>query len=188
MKNPRRGHDAQGRLKKVNLDWTAEGYSNFMAPMRMERIAEQVSLLPDNDPDKSVFTMDVLKPETDTYLTPSWDEMVPFPMTWKLRFDGFGRSDYSTDGRTSLPYGKLKSPWLPDDAPPWYQPQGASYVGGSFAEAMCVCASPGTHCPCFSSGAKSDDTAVAQSRVPTAALHEPTLSTGCRLPSEEVHT
>ena len=30
MKNPRRGHDAQGKLKKINLGWTAEGYSNFM--------------------------------------------------------------------------------------------------------------------------------------------------------------
>lgn len=35
MKNPRRGHDAQGRLKKVNIDASAEGYSNFMAPMRV---------------------------------------------------------------------------------------------------------------------------------------------------------
>ncbi|KAI9705161.1 MAG: hypothetical protein M1820_005308 [Bogoriella megaspora] len=179
MKNPRRGHDAQGRLKKVNLHWTAEGYSNFMAPMRIDRIAEQVKHLPPNDPDKNIFTMKVLKPETDTYLTPSWDEMVPFPMTWKIRFDGFGKSDYSTDSRSPHPYGRLKSAWLPDDAPPWYQPQGASHVGGSFADVACICAHPETHQSSLSLGKKT--------HVPTAASPEPTLSTGCSLCSKTVH-
>ncbi|KAL9064876.1 MAG: hypothetical protein Q9157_007672 [Trypethelium eluteriae] len=180
MKNPRRGHDAQGRLKKVNLHWTAEGYSNFMAPMRIDRIAEQVKRLSPNDPDKNIFTMEVLKPETDTYLTPSWDEMVPFPMTWKIRFDGFGKSDYSTDSRPPHPYGKLKSAWLPDDAPPWYQPQGVSHIGGSFADVACICANPETDHSCLNSGKKS--------HVPTAALREPTLLTGCCLPAKTVQS
>lgn len=134
MKNPRRGHDAQGRLKRVHLDWTAEGYSNFMAPMRMDWIAEQVKRLPKNHPNKDVFTDSVLRPETDTYLTPNWDEMVPFPMTWKIRFDGFGESDYRSKGIPSHPYGSLATPRLPDDAPPWYQPRGASHFGGAFGE------------------------------------------------------
>ncbi|KAI9667934.1 MAG: hypothetical protein M1821_000754 [Bathelium mastoideum] len=188
MKNPRRGHDAQGRLKKVNLHWTAEGYSNFMAPLRMERIAEQVKRLPPNDPDKNIFTMEVLKPETDTYLTPSWDEMVPFPMTWKIRFDGFGKSDYSADGRPANPYGMLRSAWLPDDAPPWYQPQGVSHIGGSFADVACTCANLETYHSCPDPGKKlhEDGPEIAQSRVPTAALREPTLSTGCSLPTKTV--
>lgn len=42
MKNLRRGHDAQGRLKKINIDSTYEGYANFMAPMRMKKIAFEV--------------------------------------------------------------------------------------------------------------------------------------------------
>ncbi|KAL9094108.1 MAG: hypothetical protein Q9165_003523 [Trypethelium subeluteriae] len=190
MKNPRRGHDAQGRLKKISLHWTAEGYSNFMAPMRIDRIAEQVKQLPSNDPDKNIFTMEVLKPETDTYLTPSWDEMVPFPMTWKIRFDGFGKSDYSTDSDPSNPYGKLKSAWLPDDAPPWYQPQGVSHIGGSFADVACACANPETNHSCLNPGQKSheDGAEPAQSRVPTAALREPTFSAGCKLPTKMVHT
>lgn len=151
MRNARRGHDAQGHLKKINLGWTAEGYSNFMAPMRMDRIAETVKRLPPDDPDKDIYTDKVLRPENDVYLTPSWDEMIPFPMTWKIRFDGFGPSDYSWEGQA---YGRLRSAWLPDDAPPWYQPRGPSHVGGSFA-----------------GGTKSDK--------PTAAEREPTLSTGC---------
>lgn len=86
-KNLRPGHDAQGRLKKVNIDTSYEGYSNFMAPGRMRRIAAQVKASVDNAKDKTkakeeadkVFTKDVLKPRTDTYLTPEWDEFVPFP-------------------------------------------------------------------------------------------------------------
>ena len=140
MKNPRRGHDAQGRLKKIHLGWRAEGYSNFMAPKRTEWIAEQVKRLSDKHPDKVIFTNDVLEPETDTYLTPNWDEMVPFPMTWKIRFDGFGKSNYRSEGSPSHPYGKITTVRLPDDLPPWYQPQGASHVGGTFADVSCICA------------------------------------------------
>lgn len=74
MKNPRRGHDAQGLLKKVKLDASSEGYSNFMAPMRIQRIAHESTGVAGG-----VYTEEILKPATDTYLTPEWDEMVPFP-------------------------------------------------------------------------------------------------------------
>lgn len=77
MRNPRRGHDGQGRLKRVKYDSSAEGYSNYMAPMRMERIAQQTKLT-DRDTDK-IYTADLLRPSVDTYLTPEWDEYVPFP-------------------------------------------------------------------------------------------------------------
>ena len=77
MKNVRRGHDAQGRLKKINIDSSDEGYSNFMAPMRMRRISRQVDMVEDDTDD--IYTREILRPATDTYLTAEWDEMVPFP-------------------------------------------------------------------------------------------------------------
>ncbi|KAK5110343.1 hypothetical protein LTR62_006051 [Meristemomyces frigidus] len=167
MKNARRGHDAQGKLKRIDLDYTAEGYSNFMAPERMDWIARQVSNLPSTDPDKTVFTPQVLRPGTNTYLTPLWDEMVPFPMTWKVRFDGFGASDYSTQGH---PYGALRTAWVPDDMAPWYQPQGPSHTGGTFGDVVCVCVGK--------------ESSVALPGRPKVA---PTLTSGCGLGCGGVH-
>lgn len=135
MRNPRRGHDAQGRLKRVRIDKSTEGYSNFVAPMYMEKIEH----LADKNPGEweKLFTKKVLKPETETYLTAEWDEMVPFPNTWKIRFSGFGRSDYtSKDKSNTNPCGMLKQVELSPDvlaAPPYYQPQGPSHFGGTFA-------------------------------------------------------
>lgn len=91
MRNLRRGHDRQGVLKKINLASSSEGYSNFMAPMRMMAIEAEVEkqlkeAKAQKPPNKErvreledLFTTQVLKPATDTYLTPEWDEMVPFP-------------------------------------------------------------------------------------------------------------
>jgi hypothetical protein len=182
MRNPRRGHDAQGRLKRIHLDSVAEGYANYMAPMRVKRIED----------DK------LLNPETDTYLTPTWDEFVPFPMTWKIRFDGFGKSNYN-DEQTNNPYGRVKTaPALPDYAPPWYQPKGPSSIGRTFGSTVvCICAEARTEaeaqhkaaqpsngeeeehshqCPCFGYSKKS------------GPKHETAqLSTGCGLGDSHVH-
>ncbi|CAM1511037.1 Fc.00g085500.m01.CDS01 [Cosmosporella sp. VM-42] len=139
MKNLRRGHDGQGKVKRVYIDQSYEGYSNYMAPMRMREIELEVERQrkeAEANGDKAeieqlsrLFSAKrVLKPRTDTYLTPEWDEMVPFPTTWKVRFDGFGVSDYGGD---TLPY--LQQVTLPDFMPPWYQPTGPSSTGGSFA-------------------------------------------------------
>lgn len=198
MKNPRRGHDAQGRLKRIRLDSTPEGYANYMAPMRVSWIKEQVKRLKDKEADK-IFTDDILRPEADTYLTPTWDEFVPFPMTWKIRFDGFGESNYKVDNN---PYGRVKTtPTLPDFCPPWYQPQGASTVGGAFAPVVCVCADAEAeaeaedeatqlpngqagkekenkhehHCPCLGHSKKKLEPKTTQ------------LSTGCGLSDNHVH-
>jgi hypothetical protein len=139
MKNPRRGHDTQGRLKRVHLDQTTEGYANYMAPMRVQRIKEQESQRGEKASKLNVMTHQILNPEFDTYLTPNWDEFVPCPMTWKIRFDGFGESNYKD--HTGNLYGRVKTgPTLPDYLPPWYQPQGASTVGGAFADIVCICA------------------------------------------------
>ncbi|KAL8697068.1 MAG: hypothetical protein Q9224_002486 [Gallowayella concinna] len=45
-----------------------------------------------------VFSKDILKPQCETYLSAEWDEMIPFPTTWKVRFDGYGPSKYGKDG------------------------------------------------------------------------------------------
>jgi hypothetical protein len=188
MKNPRRGHDAQGELKKINLDYTPEGYTNYMAPGRVSWIEQQVKKLDDDKEAHEIFNHDVLGPETDTYLTPTWDEYVPFPMTWKIRFDGFGESDYK-DGAN--PYGRVKTtPTLPDYCPPWYQPQGPSTEGGAFASTVCVCAAEADveteldeegeeihkpHCPCVGGSKKKFGPMTAQ------------LSTGCGLSDNCVH-
>ena len=172
MKNIRRGHDAQGRLKKVRIDQTYEGYANFMAPMRMTRIERDVKLAKAKEEEEAekkrktgttvyedqklkkdlanVFDVHILKPSTETFLTAEWDEMIPFPTSrssffarpsllyhttlaniaaaWKVRFDGYGKSDYGKD------FALLRKDKLPDDFPPFYQPQGASHFGGSFAD------------------------------------------------------
>ncbi|KAI1159060.1 heme peroxidase [Nemania serpens] len=176
MRNPRRGHDTQGFVKKVRLDYTSEGYANYMAPMRLSHIAAQVRAHR-GDSNAKVYSDRVLRPGTDTYMTPTWGEMVPFPTTWKIRFDGFGASDYSSvDGK---PFGKLIVPKLPDDAPPFYQPQGLSHFGGTFAD--CECAT-GT-CQCSK---KHDEQGMKDGDGKSAPLTDiaakmPTLSTGCSL-------
>ena len=95
LKNLRRGHDTQGRLKRFRIDQTSEGYANFMAPMRVEEIRREAKRQKTDEVDtlthsnsyqaeawetkKDIFDDDILKPQTDTYLTAEWDEMIPFP-------------------------------------------------------------------------------------------------------------
>lgn len=82
LKNLRRGNDTQGYLKKIKLDSSSEGYSNFMAPLRMKMVEADAKYARGHsnaqDADK-VFDKRILRPSTDTYLTPEWDEFVPFP-------------------------------------------------------------------------------------------------------------
>ena len=165
MKNLRRGHDTQGTLKKINIDQTFEGYANFMAPDRMEKIRSAVEEKADPQAGNRIFDEGILKPRTETYLTPEWDEMIPFPTSkfslfvtlcfvfffqrsprlsltiyafktaWKVRFNGYGPSEYD--------YDSLVKRRIPDN--PLYQPQGASHHGGSFADSACGC---GKACEC----------------------------------------
>jgi hypothetical protein len=169
MKNARRGNDTQGRVKRVRLDASAEGYTNYMAPMRIQRISKQVELLDDGKSAKEIYTHKLLKPETETFLTAQWDEMVPFPNTWKIRFDGFGPSDYDGDvNGVPQKFGKLREPEIADDRPPYYQPRGASHTGGTFADVACTCSTPAHN---------------AKAMVPAKAVkpteQQPILSNGC---------
>ncbi|KAI9723451.1 MAG: hypothetical protein M1828_004181 [Chrysothrix sp. TS-e1954] len=157
LKNLRRGHDVSGHLKKIQIDSTNEGWANFMAPLRVKSIAQAVaveSAKKDSEYSKeylrSVYDPNVLKPAYETFLTPEWDEMVPFPTTWKVRFDGYGPSDYGDIDRLPM----VVPDKLPDFFPPFYQPQGASTFGGSFAEVVCICNTPGLACKC--KGAKEE--------------------------------
>jgi hypothetical protein len=139
LKNLRRGHDTQGVSKKVSIDASSVGYANYMAPMRLEEIKIKVQEAHKNnelteEQLKAIFPTEIRKPATATYLTTEWDEMVPFPTTWKLRFDGYGVSDYSKNN-----YEVLKVFKIPDDIQPFYQPNGPSTIGGSFATPVCVC-------------------------------------------------
>ena len=85
MKNLRRGHNAQGLLKQLEIDESNEGYANFMAPGRMREIEakaqeERERHTPGGrERASNVVTEGILKPSTNTYLTMEWDEIVPFP-------------------------------------------------------------------------------------------------------------
>ena len=87
--NLRRGHDTQGKLKKVSMDKNSEGYANFMAPIRVEEIRRQAK----KTGDQELYNAKVLKPRTDIYLTPEWDEMIQFPTSTSILpnpfFSGF---------------------------------------------------------------------------------------------------
>ena len=186
MKQPRRGHDAQGLVKRANIEASNEGYSNFMALMRMTRISRQVEMIPGNM--RKIYTNEMLRLAIDTYLTAEWDEFVPFPNTWKIRFDGFGKSDYSKDiNGIREPFGILRQPKIDADAlsaPPFYQPRGTSHFGGSFADVACVCNVPGKACQCKSTGdaaAKEagNDGAKDHGKILMQADHVRSISTGC---------
>ncbi|KAF2492523.1 hypothetical protein BU16DRAFT_583709 [Lophium mytilinum] len=181
MRNARRGHDAQGRVKKVKLDASAEGYTNYMAPMRIQRISKEVEMLGEPQIAEKIYTSKVLRPETETYLTAEWDEMVPFPNTWMIRFDGFGTSKYACEVNGALQeFGKLRELELYDDAPPYYQPRGASHTGGVFGDAAHVSSTPSS-IPNGSANTKKieikDGAALLKPQTP--AEHEPTIFTGC---------
>jgi hypothetical protein len=87
LRNLRAGHESQGLLKKVNLNATTEDYSNYMARLRLNKIKKDVereiakakSSGKSTDDLRKIFHEDVTRPETHTFLTPEWDEMIPFP-------------------------------------------------------------------------------------------------------------
>ena len=68
----------------------------------------------------------------------------------------------------------LRKDELPDYFPPFYQPQGASHYGGSFADVVCVCNVPGVTCKCKQVGSEMKDVEagekVAASKMPADAV------------------
>ena len=228
MKNLRRGNDAQGFLKRIDLDSSSEGYSNFMAPLRMKMVEADAKYAREhlNAHDADVFNKRILRPSTDTYLTPEWDEFVPFPTSkskssshsswifpflspssnrvtdslpplsaWKLCYDGFGPSNYG-GSRDGVEYSMLQESiaGLPDDFPPFYQPQGVSKHGGSFAETTCACNGPGVVCQCQygarhnteSLNSTSNGHIKVEERTPMPAERTHIASAGCGVPGEHM--
>ena len=221
MKNLRRGNNTQGYLKRIKLDSSSEGYSNFMAPLRMKMVeadAEYVRKHPNGQNPDEVFNKRILRPSTDTYLTPEWDEFVPFPTSklthtfdiqysssaspkfnlnptnipppaWKILFDGFGPSTYGGD---KFPLLQEIITGLPDEFPPFYQPQGVSKYGGSFADTTCICNGPGVVCRCKPGGSvhaeSVDSTTTSNGYVQVAmpAEHAVVTSAGCGVPGEHM--
>ena len=104
MRNLRRGHDTQGMLKRIRLDKTEVGYANYMAPRRIVHIRDEVKQILDhlgnNEPSTRLQQDAValkhleddskhklVQPKSDTFLTPEWDELVPFPTSKSLLAD-----------------------------------------------------------------------------------------------------
>jgi len=153
MKNLRTAHDSQGRLKKVSVLQAYETYANYMAPMRVEaihrKLHDKLQTLVDESEDKvhvkkaetakELLAHKMTNPSSTTFLTPEWDEFIPFPQTWKIRFEGYGRGIYDKPDQSGL-HNVLDLLWAPD---------GASYYGGSFATTEgCVCRQAGHKCTC----------------------------------------
>ena len=128
MRNLRRAHHTQGRLKRINIDQGYESYASYMAPMRVEELRRKKKEKP------------APRPDLDTYVTPEWDEMIPFPSTWKVRFDGYGATEPKFFDDFAIHQKE------PDQLR--YQPNGPSHVGGTFAEQICICNVAGIECQC----------------------------------------
>ena len=109
LKDLRRSHTNQGQLKTIQIDQSSEGYANFISPGRMNQIAydatnakaeyeaelkKEAGLTAAQKKDNAavkefkekrvqdaakVWSPKILKPANETYLSPEWDEMVPFP-------------------------------------------------------------------------------------------------------------
>jgi hypothetical protein len=131
--------------------------------------------------EKTTYNHEILRPATDTYLTTEWDEFVPFPNTWKIRFDGFGRGNYSREGK---PFDMLQKPSIPAEAlslPPYYQPQGPSHYGGTFADVSCICNAPDKECKCEAAKLPSPDSSkTKEEQTQTMPMqHALTISSGC---------
>ena len=45
-KDLRRGHDSQGKVKRIEIDQTSEGYANFMGPGRVQEIKHDAERAP----------------------------------------------------------------------------------------------------------------------------------------------
>jgi len=66
----------------------------------------------------------------------------------------------------------LREAHIGDDAPPYYQPQGASHTGGAFGDVGCICGTP--------EGCPDKEKANGKGKTgQTPAEREPTFSCGC---------
>ena len=85
-------------------------------------------------------------------------------VAWKLRFEGYGPSTYTSPLTPSPRYPKLLPDPIPDYFPPYYQPSGPSHYGGAFAE--------------MGGGAATSDTAKEAAKAGVITAEEPEKAAG----------
>lgn len=106
----------QGTVKRINII-QKDNIANYMSPKKRREIEKKM----DEAGAKDLSPREI---KVRTYLTPEWDEMVPYPCTWKVRFDGYG--PYLEDLEDT--------PRREDDEYDLYQLPGPSVYGGIFTK------------------------------------------------------
>ena len=135
LRNLRRGHGPQGHLQRITVPLINESPTTYPAPERLDNISRDIKTQPASIHNSPLATnqntnqhntkhhKSPFQPLTTTsFLTPNWDELLPLPTTWKVRFDGFGWSDYG--GRETLPLLKPPDTEMMDDIAPFYEEPG----------------------------------------------------------------
>ena len=84
MRNLRQGHDRQGKLKEVDNNPSYRNLNDYYAPDDVKSWTEQLKAQEqrtEKDPTRGqrVWESFDTKPGPTTYLTPEWDETIPFP-------------------------------------------------------------------------------------------------------------
>jgi len=142
MKWLRQGHDSQGRLKVVNNSPSYKNIANRMAPRDIKEILPKLRAKAEEENDKHKGDKDYIaesfdtQPESSTYLTPEWDETLPFPNTMKVRFNGYGEGVWIYGDNSDQSHGIMTL----------YAPEGPSHTGGTWAIAKCPCAAGNCTC------------------------------------------
>ncbi|KAF3903067.1 hypothetical protein ABW21_db0201283 [Orbilia brochopaga] len=125
MKLLRQGHDSQGRLKAVNNSPSYGNLANRLAPSKFRVALGQLQERARKENTGESFDT---QPESYTYMTPEWDETMPFPNTMKVRFNGYGKGVWIFGDNSDQSHSIMTL----------YAPQGASHTGGTW----------GNKCPC----------------------------------------
>ncbi|KAF3908286.1 hypothetical protein AA313_de0206127 [Arthrobotrys entomopaga] len=125
LKYLRQGHDSQGRLKTVNNSPSYGHLANRMSPRDFR--ATMTGLRQRAETNNTGESFD-RAPDSYTYLTPEWDETLPFPNTMKVRFNGYGKGVWIWGDNSDQSHSIMSL----------YAPQGPSHTGGTW----------GTKCPC----------------------------------------
>ncbi|KAF3937371.1 hypothetical protein ABW19_dt0205244 [Dactylella cylindrospora] len=138
----RQGHDSQGRLKSINNSPSYGNLANRIAPkdLKLKMVDLRKRAQDEKNANKGnpsyIFESFDTQPESYTYLTPEWDETMPFPNTMKVRFNGYGEGVWMYGDNSEQSHG-IGSLWTP---------QGPSHTGGVWAAKKCPCRQ--TDCKC----------------------------------------
>lgn len=140
LRNLRRGHGPQGHLQRIAVPLINEPSTTYPAPERLNNISHDIKTRPAPIHNSPLATNQEINQHntphhkspfqplrtTSAFLTPDWDELLPLPTTWKVRFDGFGWSDYGGGGggRETLPLLKPPDTEMMDDMAPFYEEPG----------------------------------------------------------------